>query len=131
MRGDKLLQLNRLLQAESYHDKLESFVLDLRENPLNNIGSNEFKIHRNPISVKSILIRVLIAATFVIAASSTGYLVNAQSNKISATVNGWYETKRIDNERLEINTNMGVWVNGKKFNDCTNLESTSQKSVWF
>ncbi len=37
------------------------------------------------------------------------------SVKMSATVQGWYEIYKTSNERLDITTNMQIYVNGKKF----------------
>lgn len=38
--------------------------------------------------------------------------------KMTATVPGWYEIERLDNENLLIKSNMQVWVNGREFIRC-------------
>jgi len=39
---------------------------------------------------------------------------NDTSVKMTATVKGWFEAKQTTNERLDISTNMEVYINGKR-----------------
>ncbi len=79
-------------------------VIDLR-----NIQREEkrFVIRKKKFFIFSLAILSIIASSTLAA--------NAEDVKTSATVLGWYEVKETSNERIDVTTNMAVYVNGQRF----------------
>jgi len=76
--------------------------------------------------------RMLLTIITVFFFLTADFYVNAQTTtKITAHVSGWFETERRDNESLDIKTNMQVYVNGHKFENCTNIKTANLNDLQF
>jgi len=51
--------------------------------------------------------------------------------KMTARVSGWYKTEETSNERLDITTNMQVYINGYKFENCADLKTANNNGLRF